>query len=79
MLAVEAALRPESDGEQGSVIGKPSDWYVLPSVSLRPLLPECGARGSGLPWVIGTTTYVLWSILVFLEDRYSIEGTMIPW
>ena len=43
MLAVEAALRPKSDGEQGSVIGKPLDWYVLPSVSLRPLLIECGA------------------------------------
>ncbi len=43
MLADEAALRPKSDGEQGSVIEKPSDWYVLPSVILRPLLPECGA------------------------------------
>jgi hypothetical protein len=28
MLAVEAALRPESDGEQGSILGKPSDWNV---------------------------------------------------
>ena len=35
MLADNAVLRPESDGEQGSFIGKLSNWNVLPSISLQ--------------------------------------------
>ena len=35
MLAVNAVLRPKSDGEQGSFVGKPSNRNVLPSISLQ--------------------------------------------
>ena len=35
MLADDAVLRPKSEGEQGSFVGKPSDWNVLPSISLQ--------------------------------------------
>ena len=41
VLAGDAVLRPESDGEQCSVLGRPPDWNVLPRVSLKPLWFEC--------------------------------------
>ena len=43
VLACDAVLWPESDGEQCSIVGRPSDWYVLPRISLKPLRSECEA------------------------------------
>ena len=43
VLACDAVLRPESDGGQCSAVGRPSDWYVLPRISLEPLQSECDA------------------------------------
>ena len=35
LQVIVAVLRPESDGEQGSIVGKPSERHVLPSISLQ--------------------------------------------
>jgi hypothetical protein len=43
VLACDEVLWPESDGEQCSVVGRPSNWYVLPRISLKPLQYECEA------------------------------------
>ena len=46
MLAGDAVLRPESDGEQCSFVGKPSNWNALPRISLEPLQCEHETVGS---------------------------------
>ncbi len=59
MLADDAVLRPESDGEQGSIVGKPYERHVLPSISLQASVTREWTRGSGFSWAIETTIYVL--------------------